>query len=114
MKQRQVSLKRLREELSWQHTVACCGKSFTFPGKPPSAAMYVCKYCGKEMKPKVERIRSREAVDLILKNRGIKMDCPDCYHKMGHHVVERDGGYFLDCAGCGTELAEIDESEVNK
>ena len=58
-----------------------------------------------------ERMMSREAADLVMRNmeRWGDVECPDCCAVGRHHVRLNDAynAHFLHCRRCGEELMEV-------
>lgn len=114
MRKHKVRTQSLIEALQYEYTVTCCGQSFTWPGRLPSGAQYICRRCDQEMKATTKEVKPRDVAELIVMNRQSFVEaCPECGAKRGHHVHKQGDAYFLRCGLCDCELREVDKEELS-
>lgn len=100
-------------ELRYSFSLSCCGHTYSWPGLPNERADYLCRHCGKKMKPTVGEVRSAEAAELIFKHeKRFAEPCAECGRVHGHHVVQKGEAFFLLCFHCGEELRELRKEEL--
>ena len=113
MLRRRERKQRRVEAVQYRYTVACCGQTYSWPGRLPEDKQYICRRCREEMQGSEQKLMTKDAALLIINNqKRFKDNGPHC--KVARHRVERnDEGWFLVCELCNTGIRELREEELS-